>query len=127
MLAAHRGYLLAGRAGAARLRGGAQPRLPGDVRRALLLLPAGPADEHHRRHHVYHCRSAHRLREPGGLTWAALVQPTACSAWKPRRPTAEGCKTSAATPAASGLSGSSRPSLSPLSSPSYSHTTHPPP
>src|SRR3546814_4976045 len=100
MLAAHRGYLLAGRAGAARLRGGAQPRLPGDVRHALLLLPAGPADEHHRRHHVYHCRSAHRLREPGGLTWAALVQPTACSAWKSRRSTAEGCKTSAPTRAA---------------------------
>src|SRR3546814_3094496 len=87
-------------------------RSPGDVRHALLLLPAGPADEHHRRHHVYHCRSAHRLREPGGLTWAALVQPTACSAWKSRRSTAEGCKTSAPTRAASGRCGSSWHSLS---------------
>ena len=62
-LGADRGDLLARRPRPARLRGGVQPRLPGDVRHALHLHPAGPGDEPGRRHDLHARRSAHRLRE----------------------------------------------------------------
>ena len=61
-LAADRGDLLARRARPARLRGGAEPRLSGHVRHALLLRPDRPRHGHPGRPHVHRGRSADRLR-----------------------------------------------------------------
>src|SRR4029077_5304910 len=66
--AADRDDLLARRPRAARLRKRTQPRLPGGVRHAVHFLARGPLGEPARRSHLHLGRSAHRLRDAGGVS-----------------------------------------------------------
>ena len=77
-LAADRDDLLARRARAARLRERDEPRLSGGLRHALHLLADGPRRAAHLRPDLYLDRSAHRFREPRGLSgWTQKAPPDA--------------------------------------------------
>src|SRR5690606_3521797 len=63
------------RARPARLRGGAQSRLPDHVRDALLLHADRPGDEPGPGHHLHADRSAHRLRGAPRMTGTDAIRP----------------------------------------------------
>ena len=67
--------VLARRAGPAGLPVGDPARLSGDVRHALHLHPARPADADRRRHAVHRRRSAHRFRGESGEALARHAPP----------------------------------------------------